>query len=107
MASVMQSISIAIGTSNTTLYDPFVDGTKERATVIDLELCNTTTADITVDIFIDKATDVYLADDLTVPAKGTAHWRGAKTIDDAAHILKAIASAVGVDCTGTVLESDV
>jgi len=104
--SVMQPIAVAIGVTNTTLYDPFIDATKERGTLIFLHLQNTTLADITVDIFIDMATDVYITDDLVVPAKGSVDLVGAWTVDDGTELIKAIASAVGVDASGTVVESD-
>lgn len=106
MASVMQQIAVAIAASNTTLYDPFIDPAKERGTLIFLHLVNTTVADITVDIFIDMATDVYIADDLVVPAKGSVDLVGAWTVDAATENIVAIASAVGVDATGTVVETD-
>jgi hypothetical protein len=102
----MQPIAAAILTTNTNLYDPFIDGTKERGTLICLHLVNTTNADITVDVFIDMATDVFILDDEVIPAKGTVTLTGAWTVDDGAEIIKAIASATGVDATGTVVESD-
>ena len=81
MASVMQQIAIAVGTTNTTIYDPFTDATKERGTLIHLNFCNTTAAAITVDVFIDLATDVYIVKTLSVPAIGQVSWSGAITVD--------------------------
>ena len=106
MASVMQQIAIAVGTTNTTIYDPFTDATKERATLIHLNFCNTTGAAITVDVFIDLATDVYIVKTLSVPATGQVSWSGAITVDANTENIVAIASGAGVDVSGTVVESD-
>lgn len=106
MASVMQPIAIAIGVANTTLYDPFIDATKERGTLIFLHLVNTSASDITLDIFIDRATDVYIAKTLLVPTLGYIDLVGAWTVNADTDLIKAIASATGVDATGTVVESD-
>jgi predicted secreted protein len=102
----MQPVATAIGTSATTLYAPFIDSTKERGTLIFLNLANTTTSDVTVDIFITTTPNTYIASSLLVPAKGNVVLSGAWTVNSTASLIKAIASATGVDASGTVVESD-
>lgn len=105
MATTPQAVAAAILTSNTTLYDPFVAAGATRGMVIYLHFCNTTTADITVDCFIDTTVDKYILDDKVIPAKGTVSWSGIITMATATDLLVAIASATGVDVTGTVMEN--
>jgi hypothetical protein len=108
MATTPQPIQAAIGIAATTLYTAFVAGGATRAMMVSLDLTNTTTSDITVDVYwLDDggANAKYFADDLVVPAKGTASWRGIQVLDAASETIKAIASAVGVDATGCVLEN--
>lgn len=107
MASISQPIQIAVDDAATTLYTAFV-GAGTRAQLVSLDLTNTTTADITVDVTWvanGGGTTVYLADDLVVPSKGTASWRGMVTMDEAGDTIQAVASAHGVDALGTVVES--
>src|SRR3989304_10344602 len=102
MASTPQPIKAAILTSATTLYTAFVGGT--RAMLVSLDLCNTTTADITVDCWVyddSAAATFYFADDLVVPAKGTASWRGMITLDGTSDLIRAQASATGVNANGS------
>jgi len=108
MASTPQPIQVAVGVGVTALYTAFVGGSATRAMLVSLDLTNTTTGDITVDVYWRDAADAvsrYFADDLVVPAKGIASWRGMQTLDAAGEAIKAIASAAGVDATGTVIEN--
>ena len=106
MASTPQPIEAAIGIAATTLYTAFV-GAATRAMVISIDLTNTTTAQITVDIWVDIGGAVLrlLADDLPIPPKQTLSWRGMATLNAAGELLRAQASAVGVDAVGTVMEN--
>jgi hypothetical protein len=108
MATTPQPIHAAILTSNTTLYTAFVGGGATRAMLVFLILTNTTSADITVDVFWENAagsTTRLIADDINVPAKGTETFRGIVSIDTSSEKIRAIASAVGVDAVGTVMEN--
>lgn len=97
----------AILTTNTTLYTAFV-GSATRAMLVSLDLTNTSSADITVDVWWESAdglTTRKIADDLSVPAKGSQSWRGIMTFIASSEKLRAIAAATGVDAVGTVMES--
>jgi len=107
MATIPQPIAIPIAAANTTLYTAFV-GAATTAMLVSLDLTNTTVTDITVDLWWedDDASEIVLfGDDITVPAKGTSTWRGIITMDLAAEKIRAIASVVGIDAIGTVMES--
>lgn len=107
MASTPQPIKKAITVAAVTLYTAFVSGAS-RAMLVSLDFANTTTADITIDCWVyddSAAASFYFADDLTVPAKGSANWRGMLTLDGASDLIRAQASATGVDCNGTVVEN--
>ena len=106
MASTPEPIEVAIGVTATDLYTAFTGGAS-RAWLVSLDLTNTTTSDITVDVYkeVSGPTDYRFGDDLIVPAKGTLSWRGMLTLKTAGDKIKAIASATGVDCVGTVVEN--
>jgi len=94
-------IAIAITASATDLYVP---GANVPGEVAVLDLCNTTTADVTVDVWYAPnggGTLVYLFDDVVVPAKGHVQWTGLLTLDTNGDKLRAQGSATGVDCLGT------
>ena len=107
MASTPNPIKAAVAVSNTTLYTAFV-GAATRAMLVALDFCNTTAADITIDVFFENAAASvtrYFGKGVVVPANGVASWRGMQVIDTASDKWRAIASATGVDCTGTVVEN--
>lgn len=104
--STPQQVAQHVLASNTTLYTAFTGGTRSMA--VTLNFCNTTTADITVDVFLVNAAgsdSFYLVDDLVIPAKGTRQFTGIVVFATAAETLKAIASATGVDILGAVVEN--
>lgn len=107
MATTPQPIEAAIAASATDLYTAFVAGGATRAMIVSLDLTNTTAADITVDVWLDigGAVTRYLADDLVVPAKGTASWRGMAVLNASSEKLRAQGSATGVDAVGAVMEN--
>lgn len=105
MSTTPVQIAAAIGVANTDLYDPFVSAGATWGMIVALHFCNTTSADITIDVFLDMATDLYLCDDKVVPAKGNLDWTGIVTVDAGTEILKGIASASGVHVLGTVMEN--
>ena len=108
MASTPQPINVAVLASNTTLYTAFVAGGASRAIVVSMDFTNTTTADITLTVFFENAGVTVTRDfcnTLTVPAKGTLSWRGGFAFDTSSDKLRAIASAVGIDCVGMVTEN--
>lgn len=108
MASTSQPINVAILGSATPLYTAFVEGGATRAMLVSLDLTNTTASDITVDLYYLRDSDAskkYFADDLTVPAKGNASFRGMLVIDTVDDSWVAIASAVGIDAVGAVIEN--
>ena len=108
MASTPQPIKAAVGASATTLYTAFV-AAASRAMLVSLDFVNTTTADITLDCWVSDASAgpalYYFADDVVVPAKGTVSWRGMITLDGSGDLIRAQASATGVDANGTVVEN--
>ena len=106
MASTQQQIESALTTSMATLYTAFVGGAT-RASLVSLDLCNTTIADIMVDIVMERAdaTQRFLIDDGVVPAKGTLSYRGMVTMDASSEKIRGRASATGVDVNGTVVEN--
>lgn len=72
-----------------------------------LNFCNTTTADITLDVYeldADGSTKHYLLKAAVVPLQGVLQWTGACILDAASETVKALASATGVDCNGAYLE---
>ena len=99
------SIAAVIGNTNTTIYDPFTTAGATTSIISCLTFCNTTTSDITIDVFIDLATDTYLLDDKTVPAKGNFQFTGIIIINGATQNLVAIGSALGVHVIGGALEN--
>jgi hypothetical protein len=106
MASTPQPIAAVVLDSATTIYDPFVASGATRGMLIYLNFMNTGTADVTVDCYIDKATDIYILDDKTIPGKGNVEWSGCITMDTATDLLRAIASVTSVvHVTGTVVEN--
>ena len=105
MATTPQEVSAAILTTATVLYNPFIAGGATRGLVIYLHFCNTTTADITIDVTLNTTVDKFILDDKVIPAKGTVSWSGCITLATATDSFDAIASATGVDCTGTVMEN--
>lgn len=105
MASTSKAVNVAITGSATDLYS---NPGSVTAQLVSLNLTNTTTSDITVDVWFAPTgggTLVYLADDLTVPAKGEAAWAGMGVSSASGDKWRAQASAVGVDCIGAVVES--
>ncbi len=106
MANVAQKINASIGITATTLYTAFT-GSGTRAVMASVDFCNTTTADITIDFYkeVSGPTDYYIYKTMTVPAKDNLAWRGLITLDTAGDLIRAIASATGVDATGTVFEA--
>lgn len=103
-----QPINVAILGTATTLYTAFIGGGATRAMLVSLNLANTTVSDITVNVWYENAagsTLVYLDKPITVPALGSAWWKGMAVINTISDKWRAQASAVGVDCTGTVMEN--
>lgn len=99
-------LNVAITVAALDIYTAYT-GTPASAAVISLDLTNTTSADITVDLWKRNAADsasYYVADDLVVPAKGTASWRGILPFTVSGEKLRGSASATGVDLTGSVME---
>lgn len=107
MASTPEPINAALTVAALTLYTAFVEGAATRGMLVSLDLTNTTTADITVDLYVESAgpVDRRFADDIIVPAKTSVTWRGLITLNTAGQLIRATASATGVDCLGTVLEN--
>jgi hypothetical protein len=105
MASTYIPIASAIGNTNTTIYDPFTTAGATQAIISSLTFCNTTTSDITIDVFVDLATDIYLCDDKLIPAKGNVDWTGLIIINGSTQNLVAIGSASGVHVLGGALEN--
>lgn len=104
--STPKPIQCAILASDTTLYTAFV-GTATWATLVSLDYTNTTVNDITVTTFwesSDGMTTRKLGQSVTVPANGSASWRGMVPLVNASEKIRAIASATGVDALGTVME---
>jgi hypothetical protein len=107
VASTPQTINVAVGAGATDLFTAFV-AAASRGMLVALHFCNTTTADITVDVWHRDAgntTSRFLMDDETVPAKGTLNWSGMVTLAAAGEKIRAQASGAGVDCLGTVIEN--
>lgn len=104
MAASPVGIAIAVGTSATDLYTA---GANVPASLVTLDLTNTTNADIRVDVWkeLSGPTSVYLGSTITVPAKGNASFRGMDTVVNNGDKWRAQATAAGVDANGTVLES--
>jgi hypothetical protein len=98
-------IAAVIGNTNTTIYDPFTTAGATTTIISSLTFCNTTTSDITIDVFIDLGTDAYLLDDKTIPAKGNVEWTGILIINGATQNLVAIGSVAGVHVIGGALEN--
>lgn len=105
MAVTPIAINAAITVAALDLYTAFTTGTVAMLVSIDFQ--NTTSADVTVDGWKRDANNLnsyYFADDLVVPAKGTASWRGIITLSQSGDKIRASASATGVDANGTVME---
>ena len=103
-----QQISVAVLASATTLYTGFTGGAATRAELCSLDLCNTTTGDLTIDLYYENSgggTTRYFAKTMTVPALGTISYKGLQTIAATGDKWKAIASGTGIDATGTVVEN--
>lgn len=99
-------IDAVILDSNTTLYDPFITSGATVGMLITMHFVNRHTADVTIDVFLDKATDIYICDDKVIPAKGNVDWTGIIPINDGATLLKAIASVTSVvHVSGCVMEN--
>lgn len=110
MASISQPINIAVGNTATTLYTAFVSGTATRAQLVAVNLCNTTSSDITVDVWWENAaasSTKYIGKTVTVPALGTASLTSPfmGVINTASDKWRAQGSAAGVDCVGAVVEN--
>lgn len=106
MATTPVPIDAVILNSATTIYDPFVTLGATLGMLVSMHIVNTGSSDVTVDIYIDKATDIYIADDKTVPAKGNLDWTGIVVINSASTNLVAIASTTSVlHITGCVMEN--
>ena len=105
MATTYQQIEGAGAASMTTVYTAFV-GTATRAELVFINFCNTTAADITVDMVFEEAggTQRFLLDDFAVPAKGVAQWTGLVVLDTANEKIRLQFSATGVDFNGAVAE---
>jgi len=106
MASTYQQIEGAGAASLTTVYTAFTGGSATRAEFCFINFCNTTAADITVDMVFQRtdATQRFILDDATVPAKGVLQWSGLVVFDAALELLRLQFSATGVDFVGAVLE---
>lgn len=109
MASTFVPINVAVLASETDLYTAFSIGGATTGTLLVLNLCNTGTVDLTIDVYYKKASDSskkYLAKTRTVPALGnlTLEKAGA-TINTSTDKWCAIASATGIDAVGTVIEN--
>jgi len=107
MASTPQTINAAVLASATDLYTAFV-GAATRAMLVSLDLCNTTTSDVTIDVWYEASgggTLRYFAKTFTVPAHGSITWRGMQVINAAGDKWRAQASATGVDALGAVIEN--
>lgn len=107
MASTSQKITAHVGNTATDLYT-FPTSGPTRARCFTLTFCNTTAADITLDVWVRNSGDTdsfYLCDDIVVPAKGQYQWSGAIVLSSNPEKVRAQASAVGVDVLGEVLEN--
>lgn len=109
MASTFIPINVSVLASETDLYTAFSVGGATTGTLVTLNLCNTGSTDITIDVYYKKASDSskkYLAKTLTVPALGTAALNQAgATINTSTDKWCAIASATNIDAVGTVMEN--
>lgn len=108
MATTPIPIAVSVLASETDLYTAFSVVGASAAMLISLDLCNTGSTDITIDVYYKKAADgskKYFGKTTTVPALGTATWRGMETINTSGDKWCAIASATNVDATGTVMEN--
>jgi hypothetical protein len=109
MTTTPQQIAITVATSATDLYAAFVGAAPPtRAMITSLNFCNTTTSDITIDVWLEPAgggVNIHLYDDVVVPAKGVLEWRGLIVLDASTEKIQAQASAAGVDCLGAVMEN--
>jgi hypothetical protein len=78
--------------------------------LVSLDLTNVTTSDVTVDVWVDTdgagGANRLIADDLVVPAKGVASWRGIAVLDSPGEMIRAQASSAdSVHAVGAVLEN--
>lgn len=105
MASTPQSAYGTLATGGTTIYTAFV-AAATRSQFVYLNFCNTTASDITVDTYlVHSSGSTFITDDLTVPAKGNADWRGMITLTTAGQNIRCVPSAAGVDYAGTFVEN--
>ncbi len=77
--------------------------------LVSLDLTNTNATDSVVDVWHENAagsTLRYFAKGITVPANGTASWRGMVTIDTVSEKWRAqCTTGTSVDAVGTVVEN--
>lgn len=109
--STPQPVHVQITGSATTFYTAWV-GTvplPSRAMLVSLDLTNTNATDSVVDVWYENAagsTLRYFAKSLTVPAGGTASYRGMQSIDTVSDKFRAqCTSGTSVDAVGTVIEN--
>lgn len=106
MASTPQPIQVSVLTSATTLYTAFVGGSATRAMLPSLTLTNTTSASITIDVWIDNGGVLfYILKTFPIAGLQTLDWTGMQTLDTSTDKFRAQASATGIDATGTVIEN--
>jgi len=76
--------------------------------LVSLDLTNTTSNDITVDVWWESADGLtvrYFGKSISVPAGGAASYRGIVTLSNVSEKIRALASLAGVQAVGTVMES--
>jgi len=106
MATTAEQILVSVAASLTTLYTKPASGVNQSQLVF-INFCNTNASDRTLDLVHEDAagtTTKYILDDITVPGKGVYQWSGLFTFEEASSKIRAIASATGIDATGTALE---
>ena len=75
-------------------------------TVISIYFCNTTSGDLTFDLYVDDGgggTDYYIYDDQSLPAKATFEHTGKIVVADEDHLCMA-GSGSGIDVVVSYLE---
>lgn len=105
--STPQQIQAAIGITETALYTAFTS-TATRGQLGYLSICNTTGSLLSVDVYYKNSagsTSRYLINNAYIPANGQLDWRGLLVLSTAGESINAIASDVGLDALGAVLET--
>ena len=106
MSTVPEPVHLNVPASATTFYTAFTNAAS-RAMLVSMTLTNTTSSDITVDIWYENSgatTLTYLAKTKTVPALGNMTWSGMDVIKSSSDKWRIQASATGVDLNAAISE---